>query len=215
MLRALHLILVCGLAAGAATSYSESTTYWANPIAARNVKGFAHMYPNDNLNFSKSIMDDLLNGTYFSGVFTSHAVLQKGSDTQAAIYGVSVGVQAGAQVTLQVEEEGKPSYTVKAVETGGNLYHGENITWKALLHPHPEQGGKLTISASCSNCANQTAAVITDVTYGDGEYIADEVYSCTIPNFVELVSFASSHTSLGLLRVSGFHVQPVQHENVF
>jgi hypothetical protein len=184
MLRALQLVAVYGLVAGAAMSYSERTTHWANPIAARNVEGFAHMYPNDDLNFSKSIMDDPPNGTYFAGVFTSHAVLQKGSDTQAAIYGVSIGVQAGAQITVQVAEEGKPSYTVKAMETGGNLYHGANITWKALLHPHPEQGGNLTVSASCSNCTNQTAAVITDVTYGDGAYLAAEACYCIIPNFV-------------------------------
>ena len=104
------------------------------------------------------------NGTFFAGSLTDHAVLQKGT-AHAAVYGVSFGATAETKVTVTVSEKGETPYTVAAdlIPTG----HAGNVTWKALLHPHADQGGSATISAACSGCTNTTAATIKAVTWGD------------------------------------------------
>ena len=106
------------------------------------------------------------NGTFFAGSFGSGMVLQKGTTARASIYGVSFGVTPATKVMVQVTE-GSASYTVEAEMTGANKYTGNNVTWKAFLKPHPEQGGNLTIAASCSACTNTTPALIERVDYGD------------------------------------------------
>jgi hypothetical protein len=104
------------------------------------------------------------NGTFFAGSLTDHAVLQKGA-AQAAVYGISFGATAETKVTVTVAEKGTAPYTVVAevIPTGD----AGNVTWKALLHPHADQGGSATISAACSGCTNTTTATIKDVTWGD------------------------------------------------
>ena len=84
---------------------------------------------------------------------------------QAAVYGISFGATAETKVTVTVAEKGAAPYTVVAevIPTGD----AGNVTWKALLHPHADQGGSATISAACSGCTNTTTATIKDVTWGD------------------------------------------------
>ena len=105
------------------------------------------------------------NGTYFAGSLTDHAVLQKGL-AKAAVYGVSFGATPTTKVSVTVAEQGQAPYTVAAEvypSPGGH----NNVTWKALLRPHAEQGGSATITAACTGCTNTTAAKIEDVTWGD------------------------------------------------
>jgi hypothetical protein len=120
------------------------------------------------------------NGTFFAGSLTDNAVLQKGT-AHAAVYGVSFGASSKTKVTVTVAEEGQPSYTVDAemIPIAG---HESNVTWKALLHPHAEQGGSATISAACSGCTNTTAAVIKGVTWGDVWFCFGQVWCCQRPD---------------------------------
>lgn len=106
------------------------------------------------------------NGTWFSGAITDHAVLQRGAVSAALYGGVSGGVSANTRVTLTVAENGIDNYTVDAHILSLNK-NGGNLTWKALLKPHANQGGSIVISARCSDCANTTTTTISDVTYGD------------------------------------------------
>ena len=92
-------------------------------------------------------------------------MLQKGI-AKPAIYGVSFGASAATKVSVTVAEVGEAPYTVDA-EVFPIPGHTANVTWKALLKPHAEQGGSATVSAACSGCANTTAAVLKDVTWGD------------------------------------------------
>jgi hypothetical protein len=111
------------------------------------------------------------NGTWFSGAITDHAVLQKGAGVSAALYGgVYGGVSAAAKVTLTVAEKGAANYTVNADILSMNE-NGGDLTWKAMLKPHIDQGGSISITAQCSGCANTTATTISDLTYGDVWYV--------------------------------------------
>lgn len=103
-------------------------------------------------------------GTYFSGTITDRTVLQRGSETRAGVYGTVVGAQAGTAVTVTVGEEGAGSYTVRADVVSRN---GTELSWHALLHPHPASGGNVTLSAACASCVNDTAATIVELTYGE------------------------------------------------
>ena len=49
---------------------------------------------------------------------------------------------------------------------GSTVGDGQLFTWKAMLQPHAN-GGNVSISATCTGCANTTAATISDVTFGD------------------------------------------------
>eukprot|EP01045_Picozoa_sp_COSAG04_P043708 COSAG04_NODE_14452_length_567_cov_1.051282_1_plen_142_part_01 len=98
-------------------------------------------------------------GVSFSGVFTDHTVLQRGATAQAAVYGAVTGAATG--VTLAVSEAGAAKYSVKAQIVEKTA---ENVTWKALLHPHAEYGGNVTITASCAGCTGNTSATISDLT---------------------------------------------------
>ena len=106
------------------------------------------------------------NGTWFSGVITDHAVLQRGAVSAALYGGVGGGVSANAEVTLTVAEKGSDSYTVAAQIISINQKAG-NLTWKALLKPRMNQGGSINITAKCNSCTNTTAAKIIDITFGD------------------------------------------------
>ena len=106
------------------------------------------------------------NGTWFSGAITDHAVLQKGAMSAALYGGVGGGVSPNTKVTVTVIEDDIGNYTVDANILSLNEKDG-NLTWKALLKPHMNQGGSIVISAQCSNCANTTATSISDITYGD------------------------------------------------
>ena len=101
-------------------------------------------------------------GIYFSGVFSDHTVLQRGAKSQAAVYGAVSG--AVTSVTLFTSEEGSAKYSVKAEIVEQTA---ANATWKALLHPHAEYGGNVTVTASCAGCSGNTSATISDLTYGD------------------------------------------------
>jgi sialate O-acetylesterase len=101
-------------------------------------------------------------GISFSGVFTDHTVLQRGTTAQAAVYGAVTGAATG--VTVSVSEVGAAEYSVKAQIVEQTA---ENVTWKALLHPHAAYGGNVTITASCAGCSGNTSAAISDLTYGD------------------------------------------------
>ena len=103
-------------------------------------------------------------GTYFSGTITDRTVLQRGAETQAGVYGTVVGAQAGTAVSITVNEEGVGAYSLRAEIISRN---GTELSWHALLKPHAASGGNVTISASCASCANDTAATIRDLTYGD------------------------------------------------
>ena len=118
-------------------------------------------------------------GMHFSGVFTDNAVLQKSDSQAAAVYGVSFreATKISASVSVLVEEAGKASYTLKA-EVRPVPGHNNNVTWKALLRPHSEQGGNLTITATCASCSSNATlntAQIQDVTYGDVWFCSGQV----------------------------------------
>lgn len=72
-----------------------------------------------------------------------------------------------------MSEEGAASYTVKADILSFDAKAG-NLTWKALLKPHAEQGGNLTITARCSSCLNTTATTVEGLTYGDVWFCAGQ-----------------------------------------
>ena len=67
---------------------------------------------------------------------------------------------------MTVAEAGAVPYTVEA-EVRPITGHPNNVTWRAALKPHPEQGGRATITARCSDCTNTTDTVIENVTWGD------------------------------------------------
>ena len=115
------------------------------------------------------------NGTSFSGVVGNRAVLQRGADTAAVVFGrVAGGVTEGTSVTVTVAEAGAGSYTVVATvitfDPGGG-----NLTWRAALKPHLAYGGRVMLTAQCKGCTNTTAAVAKDLTYGDGQSFSERV----------------------------------------
>lgn len=106
------------------------------------------------------------NGTFFAGVFTDNAVLQRGATSRAAVFGV---VQGGVSaktttVSVTVQEAGQPRYTLTAAVASAGA---DNVTWKALLKPHASYGGNVTLSAQCGGCRNTTAVSLHGLTFGD------------------------------------------------
>eukprot|EP01043_Picozoa_sp_COSAG02_P090006 COSAG02_NODE_26914_length_621_cov_0.973180_1_plen_148_part_10 len=120
-------------------------------------------------------------GTYFSGTITDRTVLQRGDQTRAGVYGMVVGAQEGTVVTVTVSDKGIGDYTVRAEAVSRN---GTQLSWHALLHPHPASGGNVSVSAACANCANDTASTITDLTYGDVWFCAGEPNAHSLWNFL-------------------------------
>ena len=97
----------------------------------------------------------------------NRAVLQRGTDTAAVVFGrVAGGVTASASVGVTVTEVGVGSYTVAATVVTLDL-GGGNLTWRAALKPHPSYGGSVSLTAQCNGCSNTTAATVEDVTSGD------------------------------------------------
>jgi hypothetical protein len=99
---------------------------------------------------------------------TDHAVLQRGDNVHASIYGVVVGGRTSVSTTVTVtvvdSTSSQPRTTPAKIIS---LIPGRNATWKLLLPPHAEYGGDLTITASCQNCDNTTEVTISGLTYGD------------------------------------------------
>ena len=107
-------------------------------------------------------------GTFFSGVFGDHTVLQR-EPAKAAVYGVIFGARSGTTVTVDVGSAGGAKlYSVQAsvVLTEKQMPGGQYAKWKAFLKP-ATAGGNFTISASCASCTNTTVSSISDVTFGD------------------------------------------------
>ena len=146
-------------------------------------------------------------GTFFSGGFSDHTVLQR-EPAKAAVYGVVIGTQPLTNVTVHVDavslDDGSSEnlYTVDAdVHIGTAGY----ATWKALLRPE-SAGGNFSITATCGSCdAPDNASTIVDVTFGDGKS------PCVLPIswlevkslmlFVAAVWFCSGQSNSRLLRL--------------
>ena len=106
-------------------------------------------------------------GTFFSGVFGDHVVLQR-EPAKAAVYGVIFGAEEGTTVTVDVASpSGTAIYSVpgSVMVTEQQMPGGRYAKWKAFLKPAPA-GGNFTVSVSCAGCANTTKATIADVTFG-------------------------------------------------
>lgn len=98
----------------------------------------------------------------FSGSFSSHMVLQR-EPQQSAAFGTA---QPGAKVTLTLNGPGGFSHevTTEVVDLMSDpAVHG---TWKAILPARPPGFG-YSMHAVCDGCENATAAVLTDVGFGD------------------------------------------------
>ena len=107
-------------------------------------------------------------GTFFSGVFGDHVVLQR-EPAKAAIYGVIFGAEDGTTVTVDVgSASGAKIYSVPATVmlTDTQMPGGRYAKWKAYLKPSAA-GGNFTVAASCASCKNSSASSISDVTFGD------------------------------------------------
>ena len=106
-------------------------------------------------------------GTFFSGVFSDHTVLQR--EAKAAVYGVIFGAQSSTTVTVDVSSPaGMKLYSVQAtvILTEKQMPGGQYAKWKAYLKPAPA-GGNFSVSASCASCTNTSVSTIHDVTFGD------------------------------------------------
>ena len=56
---------------------------------------------------------------------------------------------------------------VRRITPSGEVVDDEPLfAWKAMLQAHPS-GGNYSVEATCTGCANSTAAVLQDVTFGD------------------------------------------------
>jgi hypothetical protein len=122
----------------------------------------------DNHQNTRPTFPSTTKGTFFAGVLTDHAVLQR-EPAKAAVYGVVFGANLATNVTVEISEVdeeniSKSQYTVMAaVHVGEKGY----ATWKAFLHP-TSAGGNFTITASCSSCeAPMNSSTLADVTFGD------------------------------------------------
>jgi hypothetical protein len=108
-----------------------------------------------------------VSGTFFSGVFSDHAILQRSPQT-SAVYGVVIGAKPATKVTVKVS--GDETYSVGAAVQfstkqmpGGGVY----AWWNASLKAHVA-GGNYSINAACSDCISPTnSSTISDVTFGD------------------------------------------------
>ena len=105
-------------------------------------------------------------GISFNFTFGSGMVLQR-APAKACVYGV-LG-DGGASARIQITSEDDAAFAAYAVAAETSAGGG----WKACLAPHAA-GGSFTIAASCTGCANTTAAVLEHVTFGDVWYCAGE-----------------------------------------
>jgi hypothetical protein len=120
-------------------------------------------------------------GTFFSGVLSDGAVLQR-APRSARLFGVVIGATENTTVTVAVHGAGV-SYEVDAeveptamkVKAGG-LY----TRWKATLKPH-EAGGNFTAAASCAKCgaAAGNTARLAGLQFGDVWFCSGQVDGTT------------------------------------
>ena len=116
-------------------------------------------------------------GTFFSGVFSSGAVLQR-APRAARLFGVVIGATAESTVTVTVAGAGASYEVVAEVEVttmkvkAGGLY----ARWVATLRPH-EAGGNVTAAAACAACgtANGNSAKLVDLQFGDVWFCSGQV----------------------------------------
>lgn len=102
-----------------------------------------------------------VNGAFFSGVFSDHAVLQR-APQKSAVYGVVIGAKPTTKVVVKIA--GSDSYTLNADVT---FRHSGYAWWKANLKAH-SAGGNYSVNVACSDCiAPSNSSTITDVTFGD------------------------------------------------
>ena len=106
-------------------------------------------------------------GSFFSGVFSDGAVLQRGGKG-SSLYGVVIGAVAGTTVTVKVS--GSASYTIVATVdvTPMKVKSGIYARWRAVLKPHAA-GGDYTASVDCANCGTAAGhgATLANLTMGD------------------------------------------------
>lgn len=98
-------------------------------------------------------------GTHFASVFSSNAVLQR-EPAKAALYGrvlPSVNTMTKVTVTVSPAIQGETSFVVNVNADG---------SWKVLL-PAAKAGGNYSASAACSDCANTSATILYNLTFGD------------------------------------------------
>lgn len=108
----------------------------------------------------------------FNSTQSSFMVLQQ-APAKSAVYGVvgtpsTTALSPTITVTVQDTASGGASYIVQASITNNGT------EWKALLNPSSGPGGDFTITATCTGCANSTAAVLEHVTFGDVWYCAGQ-----------------------------------------
>lgn len=120
-------------------------------------------------------------GTFFSGVFSDHTVLQR-EPAKAVVFGVLFGAQSSTTVTVTVVDvvpaNGATMYSVQAdvMLSDIQMPSGRYAKWKAYLKPTPA-GGNFTISVSCASCTNTTVTTINDVTFGDVWFCSGQYYT--------------------------------------
>jgi hypothetical protein len=85
-----------------------------------------------------------------------------------------------AKVVVTVADATTPNVTATVPATidwsNWNATTGDGALWSALLDA-TATGGNYTILAKCTGCANQTAAIISNVVFGDGEHFRSEARS--------------------------------------
>ena len=119
--------------------------------------------------------------TSFAATLTDNAVLQRGEDVHATLYGVVVGKTTSSSTTVTVtvtDDSTSPPTTATLTANMIHVVPGVNATWKVLLKPHAEYGGNITATAQCAKCDNTTAVTIRGLTYGD-------VWLCTGQRWVQ------------------------------
>jgi hypothetical protein len=83
----------------------------------------------------------------------------------AAVNGIVVGaVSAKTVVTVTVHDAPEAPYTVTAHITA---VYPANLTWKALLKPHADYGGNVSLTASCTQCNFPNETSVHNLRWGD------------------------------------------------
>jgi hypothetical protein len=103
--------------------------------------------------------------SFFSGL-SDFAVLQR-APAAPNVYGALGGGGTAAHVTVSEARGAFATYTIAATADA------QGKKWKAALKPMPS-GGDVTVTATCTGCANATAAVLRHVTFGDVFYCAGQ-----------------------------------------
>ena len=104
----------------------------------------------------------------FNASFGSNMVLQQ-SPARACVYGMlGAGGTAAAVKISSAKDPSFVAYTVEATVAGGG--------WKACLDP-VTTGGDYTVTATCTGCANKSAATLQNLTFGDVWYCGGQAPS--------------------------------------